>query len=367
MAPDELQQAWQAEASQTRVTVNADLLLRQVRRNQSDLRAIVFRRDTIEVVVVLLLLPYWFYAGHTHALPWTWYLAVPALIWVGGFIVVYRWSLHVEPLGPDEPLVQCAESALTELDNQIWLLRNVFWWYLLPLGAAIAAFFIQVAWQSATNWLETLVAVPLVGFIVALYYLIYCLNQRAVRRQLAPRREELLELLAGLYDDPIENRAQSDKAADVKPAGLLKRLVIFACLCFVCVMAVRLAYQLSVDRGGTGYPRLAPYSAVRWQESQPEIRIDGQWYKLVSLDDIPSDEIVAFSKKTYGDRWQMRFEEDLVEVLSRMGHPPKETVTLVVQPLTSSKTQVLKDVPMTAKNRAELKAAVRVREESSKP
>ena len=57
MDPDNLQQAWQAQSSQTRVTIDADLLLKEVQRNQRDFRATIFRRDVIEVGVGLLMLP----------------------------------------------------------------------------------------------------------------------------------------------------------------------------------------------------------------------------------------------------------------------------------------------------------------------
>jgi len=38
---------------------------------------------------------------------------------------------------------------------------------------------------------------------------------------------------------------------------------------------------------------------------------------LVSLDGIAAEDIVAFSWRTYVDRWRKRFAEDLVEVLTR--------------------------------------------------
>jgi hypothetical protein len=82
----------------------------------------------------------------------------------------------------------------------------------------------------------------------------------------------------------------------------------------------------------------------------------------VSLDELPISEIVAFSQRTYGDKWQKRFEEDLVELLSRMGHPPQDTVKLVVQSLTSSKTWALEDAPMTEANRRAIYKAARARE-----
>jgi CubicO group peptidase (beta-lactamase class C family) len=117
---------------------------------------------------------------------------------------------------------------------------------------------------------------------------------------------------------------------------------------------------------GAGYPKKSPFAAVRWQESQPEVKVGDEWFKLVSLDKIPTSEIVAFSRRTYGNKWQMRFEEDLVELLTRMGHPPRDKVTLVVQSLTSSQTRTLESVPMTEANRRAIKAAAETRK-SSKP
>ena len=75
----------------------------------------------------------------------------------------------------------------------------------------------------------------------------------------------------------------------------------------------------------------------------------------------PAAEIIAFSQRVNGKQWQKRFEEDLVELVSRMGHPPQDTVKLVVQSLTSSETQTLDDVAMTVANRHAIKAAAEAR------
>jgi CubicO group peptidase (beta-lactamase class C family) len=108
----------------------------------------------------------------------------------------------------------------------------------------------------------------------------------------------------------------------------------------------------------------SPFTAVRWQQSQPEVRVGDEWFKLVSLDGIPVSKIVAFSRRTNGNKWRMRFEEDLVALLTRMGHPPKDTVTLVVRSLTSSERRTLKDVPMTEENRQAIKDAALARQSS---
>lgn len=89
--------------------------------------------------------------------------------------------------------------------------------------------------------------------------------------------------------------------------------------------------------------------------------MEDEWYALVALDGISASEIVAFSQETYGAIWQKRFEEDLVELLSRMGHPPEGSVTLVVQSLESSETLTIEDVPMTTANRRTIRNAAQQR------
>ena len=135
-------------------------------------------------------------------------------------------------------------------------------------------------------------------------------------------------------------------------------------LCFVALLLIGIAGIIFESRHA--HPEKSPFAAVRWQESQPEVRVGDEWFKLVSLDDLPAAEIVAFSQRTYGNKWQKRFEEDLVELLTRMGHPPQDTVTLVVQSLTSSETRTLEDVPMTRANRRAIRDAAQARERSER-
>jgi beta-lactamase family protein len=118
--------------------------------------------------------------------------------------------------------------------------------------------------------------------------------------------------------------------------------------------------------GTANYPKKSPYAAVRWQETQPEVQLDDQWFKLVSLDELPASEIVAFSKRTYGNKWRKRFEEDLVELLTRMGHEPKDTVRLVVMPLGSQESRTLEAVPMIRANRQAIWDAAQARERSER-
>jgi hypothetical protein len=99
------------------------------------------------------------------------------------------------------------------------------------------------------------------------------------------------------------------------------------------------------------HPKLSPFSAVRWKDSTPEVKVKDTWYELLAIDDTEAKDIVKFCKDKDDKHWQKRFEEDLVEMMAGMGHEPGERVTLKVRELEGGKTTVLKEVPNTHENR----------------
>ena len=56
MSPDDFQKAWRAEASQTRVTIDADALLKSVQRKQHELRETISWGDFSTIGLELLML-----------------------------------------------------------------------------------------------------------------------------------------------------------------------------------------------------------------------------------------------------------------------------------------------------------------------
>jgi hypothetical protein len=365
MEPDKYQQAWQKHSTQTRVTIDADSLLKEVQRHEQEFRATIFWRDFREVGIAVLMIPLWFFLGAKLSLPWTWYLTVPALVWVIGFFLVDRMRHKQKLSEPGETLLESVTGSLTQVEHQIWLLRNIFWWYLLPFTIAILAFFAHVtgfASLSSKGWLDALsqasVFVFLSVFLFAVYGFVYYLNQIAVRTHLEPRRQELLALLASLRDETtseVSGEYPILMSGERVKGFCSPRRMFIAILCAMALLLIGvfgIVFLSSFD-----HPEKSPFAAVRWQQSQPEVKVGDEWFKLVSLDELPASEIVAFSQGTYGDKWQKRFEEDLVELLTIMGHPPQDTVTLVVQSLTSSETRTLENVAMTKANRRAIRAA----------
>lgn len=201
MNPDDFKQAWRTQSSQARLTIDPDLLLNEVRRNQRRFAAIIFCRDVREVGVALLMVPVWIYLGIRWSSPWTWYLTVPALLWIAGYMLADRVR-HRRPPEPGESLREGVERSLAEVDQQIRLLRSVLWWYLLPIALPITAFFVQVTFKDGLEgWWTVLELLGPVACVVIVFGWIYWLNQYAVRSDLVPRRRELEALLASLEDE----------------------------------------------------------------------------------------------------------------------------------------------------------------------
>ena len=97
--------------------------------------------------------------------------------------------------------------------------------------------------------------------------------------------------------------------------------------------------------------KAAPFEAVRWEGTTPFIRVDGNWWQWITLDEVLAADIVDHCKKTWPPVWQKRVGEDLVEALAGMGYEPSATVDLTVVDPSSGKRKILSGVAMTREKR----------------
>lgn len=198
---DELKQAWQSQTAAPRLTLDIELVLNEVRRNEQQFTAMIYARDVREVAVALLMVPVWIVIGIKMSSLWTWYLTIPALFWIAGFMIVDRKRQRRKECAPGDSLRSTIENSLAQVEHQIWLLRNIFWWYLLPPFAAMNIWLAHLMWRSRHAGFEVLGEFAAIAlFFVLVGWFIYWLNQFAVRKQLEPRQKELQTLLKSLNE-----------------------------------------------------------------------------------------------------------------------------------------------------------------------
>lgn len=203
MTFDELREKWQGQPSSARLTVDADMLFKEVQRNKRWFESTVFWRDVREIVVGIAVMIFFLYHGLKGSV---WELILLALLVAGVVLFLIGDRVVQKKKCPKfgESLRDCVQSSLEQVAHQIWLLKNVLWWYLLPLGVGIGVFVLGVVLDSLQHFNGKVLTISLVFlfsylvFVFLLYWGIYWLNQRAVRKELIPRKQELEQLLDGL-------------------------------------------------------------------------------------------------------------------------------------------------------------------------
>jgi hypothetical protein len=211
MTFDELQKTWQKDAAGTKLTIDSNLLLQEVKRNKEHFESAIFWRDVREVAAGTLAIlgflgfaVFFFYRGFTLVALGS---AVAALfvLWVVLFFIADRIVQRKRRPSRDKSLIACIEDSLRQLNHQIWLLKNVFWWYLLPPGIGVLILTGSIAWQT---WQRHAAGKPMLiailenlAFVALVFWVAYLLNQRAVRKDLMPRKVELESLLKNLSND----------------------------------------------------------------------------------------------------------------------------------------------------------------------
>jgi hypothetical protein len=113
--------------------------------------------------------------------------------------------------------------------------------------------------------------------------------------------------------------------------------------------------EANAENANSSQPQAAPFSGIRWHRDVPEVQVNGTWYELVAIDDLPVNQIFNFQRSHGDNAWHKHFAEDLVDVLRRMHHPAGDTVDLQVRGLGANQAvTTLQNVPMTEDNRRSL-------------
>ena len=126
---------------------------------------------------------------------WPVALSVALILGVTFFFIWERIRTHRARLGPDAPLLTKLEADIAELRHQRRLLLNVATWYLAPILASMAIFAVTLSVQAPTPLSRDPFFLTAYWVSVGLlYWGIWALNRRAVRKKIEPRLEELEKL-----------------------------------------------------------------------------------------------------------------------------------------------------------------------------
>lgn len=196
---EDLQNQWQKEGGNASIQVSYDMLLKEVHRNQYNFDNEILWRDIQEFVASMvgsgiflifgIILDRWFFTAAIGML----YLAV-------FFIVYRRFRPKKSPTGAAS-LKTCIEESLDEINRQVHLLKNVFWWYLLLPGITFIFPLVKIGGFLNPEEMSAdslLIVVGVAVFMGIVFWCVCWVNRRCIRKDLLPRKQELEELLQSM-------------------------------------------------------------------------------------------------------------------------------------------------------------------------
>lgn len=201
---DDLKDVWQAAPAAHPPRAIDEALLHSVRQGSRKFDRAIFWRDVREVaasLVVALVFGHIAWSAQAEGSPaWPAWLATVLPLGVAAFFLVDRARSRRRhgPSGAD--VLTELDRAIAAVRHQITLLRNVLWWYLLPLGLSVVLLALQIVLYLPMNVppevalaVKIVVALVAIGPAFAFHWWVWKLNQKAVRDDLEPRLAELLE------------------------------------------------------------------------------------------------------------------------------------------------------------------------------
>jgi hypothetical protein len=200
MNHDDLQKTWQSQEPVRRITIDADVLLREVRQNHRQFRFGTFWCDVLDAIVFLILAPF-MVLWVNYSIPfvtWPTYLFVATIGAAVAFPLIDRYCRKCKMPATSDTLLGWAQSSLADVEHRIWLYRNVFWWYLLLPIVGIAMFYARLGWEMCDCWEALCLLLVVCVVTAAIFYWVYRFHQRWADKIGQPRRQELKDLVDNL-------------------------------------------------------------------------------------------------------------------------------------------------------------------------
>lgn len=195
---EDMQSTWQHAREAAAVPTDHRRLLHSVQAQSRTFARRIFWRDVREVLASGLVAGVFakmaWEAEREGAGAWPAWLAALLPLLVAVFFLVDRWWSRRRSVPRGEPLRDELDRAIGAVSHQVWLLRNVLWWYMAPLGGSILLVALQITLhgpEMALWWFHGIVWVLMISIVVGVSGWVWRLNQTAVRTDLLPRLAEL--------------------------------------------------------------------------------------------------------------------------------------------------------------------------------
>ncbi len=206
MTPDdELKSVWNAQPLPRQITMNADVLLQQIRGNKARFTSEILWSAVFMILAwVVMAFGFMGFSIHKvrHGAPWEafsgLFLLGIILLAIAAYTALDRFR-HIRRVSLSASVLACAEENLALVRHEIQLWGKVLWWYLLPLALGIEASCLAcVCTVEGAHGLVSPIALAGLGIGVILTLGGSWFSRWYLHTYYEPRRQELEALLREL-------------------------------------------------------------------------------------------------------------------------------------------------------------------------
>lgn len=97
--------------------------------------------------------------------------------------------------------------------------------------------------------------------------------------------------------------------------------------------------------------KVSPFTAIEIDGEIVRVEYEETRYELIAIEQVPTADLIAASKRRFGRNWEKRLREDIAEVLGAAGIPESDRVDLSLKDLESGEVALFPDAKMTTENR----------------
>lgn len=191
MELDQLKQIWEDPKNGENMSYTQSELLRLTKTKMSSLEHNIIQRDRYEIIACLILIISFGYIAFTAKSGWI--QSGSLIMIVSGFFIWYKLKSIQNRLtgngpSPDLPMSEYLKLELQLMIRQKSLLKNIMWWYILPIGSGLSLIIVGID-------IGPVVKLVYAGIVMVLGIFVWALNQKAVKDTFDPLICEIKEAI----------------------------------------------------------------------------------------------------------------------------------------------------------------------------
>ncbi len=196
MNDKDLQDLWNTPSPNDDFIIQHEKLIQNMKAKMNQFDKDIKRRNLRETIAALIVFVAFAVFGGFGLYDGNYLLGFACtIICFGCVFIVYKFVNAQVTISDEEVYTMSNKEYLSyelkKVNEQIRILKSVFWWYILPIAVGLCLFFFAMPYNTTSLIIH-------IALVLAVSVGLYILNQKAVKKDLIPLKNDLEEQIANL-------------------------------------------------------------------------------------------------------------------------------------------------------------------------